>query len=294
MITLEQFSAMIPKNKESKEWYDIAVDMFKKYDITTPLRIAGFMAQCAHESADFTALEENLNYREETLNKIFPRYFGAGKRNAAEYAKNPEKIANYVYMDEFRSKQGAMGNTQAGDGWRFRGRGIKQLTGRNNYTAFAKTVDMSAEEAAAYLETKKGAFESACWFWKTNNIASFADKDDIVGMTKRINGGTIGLDDRQSRYNRAKALLSGGVAAPAVVKEQAKPAAAAAPAKAAQRTLTRGMKGDDVKRMQQALGLTADGDFGFGTAGALKKWQRENGLEADGVAGPATLAKLFK
>lgn len=293
MITLEQFSAMIPKNKESKEWYDIAVDMFKKYDITTPLRIAGFMAQCAHESADFTALEENLNYREETLNKIFPRYFGAGKRNAAEYAKNPEKIANYVYMDEFRSKQGAMGNTQAGDGWRFRGRGIKQLTGRNNYTAFAKTVNMSAEEAAAYLETKKGAFESACWFWKTNNIASFADKDDIVGMTKKINGGTIGLDDRQSRYNRAKGLLSGGVAAPAVVKEQAKPAAAA-PAKSGQRTLTRGMKGDDVKRMQQALGLTADGDFGLGTAGALKKWQRENGLEADGVAGPATLAKLFK
>ena len=294
MITLEQFSAMIPKNKESKEWYDIAVDMFEKYDITTPLRIAGFMAQCAHESSDFTALEENLNYREETLNKVFPRYFGAGKRNAAEYAKNPEKIANYVYMDEFRSKQGAMGNTQAGDGWRFRGRGIKQLTGRNNYTAFAKTVDMSAEEAAAYLETKKGAFESACWFWKTNNIASFADKDDIVGMTKRINGGTIGLDDRQSRYNRAKALLSGGVAAPAVVKEQAKPAAAAAPAKAAQRTLTRGMQGEDVKRMQKALGVAADGDFGFGTAGALKKWQRENGLEADGVAGPATLAKLFK
>lgn len=295
MITLEQFSAMIPKNKEAKEWYDIAVDMFKKYDITTPLRIAGFMAQCAHESADFTALEENLNYREETLNKIFPRYFGTGKRNAAEYAKNPEKIANYVYMDEFRSKQGAMGNTQPGDGWRFRGRGIKQLTGRNNYTAFAKTVNMTAEQAAAYLETKKGAFESACWFWKTNNIASFADKDDIVGMTKKINGGTIGLEDRQQRYNRAKALLSGGVAAPAVVKEQAKPAAtAAAPAKSAQRTLTRGMKGEDVKRMQQALGIAADGDFGFGTAGALKKWQRENGLEADGVAGPATLAKLFK
>lgn len=299
MITLEQFSAMIPKNKESKDWYDIAVDMFKKYDITTPLRIAGFMAQCGHESADFTALEENLNYREETLNKIFPRYFGAGKRNAAEYAKNPEKIANYVYMDEFRSKQGAMGNTQAGDGWRFRGRGIKQLTGRNNYTAFAKTINMSAEEAAAYLETKKGAFESACWFWKTNNIASFADKDDIVGMTKRINGGTIGLDDRQARYNRAKGLLSGGAAAPKPVNPQitdsvTQKAPAAAPAKAAQRTLTRGMQGEDVKRMQKALGVAADGDFGFGTAGALKKWQRENGLEADGVAGPATLAKLFK
>ena len=297
MITLEQFSAMIPKNKEAKEWYDVAIDMFEKYEITTPLRIAAFMAQCAHESADFTMLEENLNYREETLLKVFPRYFGAGKRNAAEYAKNPEKIANYVYMDEFRSKQGAMGNTQAGDGWRFRGRGVKQLTGRNNYTAFAKTVNMTAEQASAYLDTKKGALESACWFWKTNNIAKFADADDIVGMTKKINGGTIGLEDRTTRYTRAKALLGGKVSAPPVT-EQAKPASAAKPAgaapKAAQRTLTRGMKGDDVKRMQQALGIAADGDFGFGTAGALKKWQRENGLEADGVAGPATLAKLLK
>jgi putative chitinase len=297
MITLEQFSAMIPKNKEAKEWYDVAIDMFEKYEITTPLRIAAFMAQCAHESADFTMLEENLNYREETLLKIFPRYFGAGKRNAAEYAKNPEKIANYVYMDEFRSKQGAMGNTQAGDGWRFRGRGVKQLTGRNNYTAFAKTVNMTAEQASAYLDTKKGALESACWFWKTNNIAKFADTDDIVGMTKKINGGTIGLEDRTARYTRAKALLGGKVSAPPVT-EQAKPASASKPAaaapKAAQRTLTRGMKGDDVKRMQQALGIAADGDFGFGTAGALKKWQRENGLEADGVAGPATLAKLLK
>ena len=297
MITLEQFSAMIPKNKEAKEWYDVAIDMFEKYEITTPLRIAAFMAQCAHESADFTMLEENLNYREETLLKVFPRYFGAGKRNAGEYAKNPEKIANYVYMDEFRSKQGAMGNTQAGDGWRFRGRGVKQLTGRNNYTAFAKTVNMTAEQASAYLDTKKGALESACWFWKTNNIAKFADADDIVGMTKKINGGTIGLEDRTTRYTKAKALLGGKVSAPPVT-EQAKPASVAKPAgaapKAAQRTLTRGMKGDDVKRMQQALGIAADGDFGFGTAGALKKWQRENGLEADGVAGPATLAKLLK
>lgn len=287
MITLEQFSAMIPKNKEAKEWYAIAVDMFKKYDITTPLRIAGFMAQCAHESADFTALEENLNYREETLNKIFPRYFGAGKRNAAEYAKNPEKIANYVYMDEFRSSK--MGNTQPGDGWRFRGRGIKQLTGRDNYTAFAKTVNMTAEEAAAYLETKKGAFESACWFWKTNNIAKFADADDILGMTKKINGGTIGLEDRTQRYERAKALLGGK----SVPKQEPIPTPtneAAAPPKV---TLRKGSKGPDVVRMQKALKLNADGDFGAGTEAAVKKWQAANGLPQDGIMGPKSLAKLY-
>jgi len=291
MITLEQFSAMIPKNKEAKAWYDIAVDMFKKYDITTTNRIAGFMAQCAHESADFTMLEENLNYREETLNKIFPRYFGPGKRNAAEYAKNPEKIANYVYMDEFRSKQGAMGNTQPGDGWRFRGRGIKQLTGRNNYTAFAKTVNMTAEEAAAYLETKKGAFESACWFWKTNNIAKFADADDIVGMSRRINGGDIGMDDRKARYARANALL-GGKSAPAPVNPQITDAVTQK-APAAARTLKRGMEGPDVKKMQEALGLKADGIFGPGTLAEVKKWQRANGLTPDGIVGPQSQKKMF-
>jgi putative chitinase len=288
MITLEQFSAMIPKNKNPDEWYENVVDMFKKYDITTPLRIAGFMAQCAHESADFTALEENLNYSENALNSVFGRYFGPDKRNAAEYARQPEKIANYVYMDEFRSKQGAMGNTKPGDGWRFRGRGIKQLTGRNNYTAFGKSVGMTAEEAAEYVATPKGALESACWFWATNNIDRFADADDIVGMTKRINGGTIGLDDRKMRYERAKNIL-GGKSIPTAAPKKATPDTKSTAA----RTLRSGMQGEDVKRMQKALGVDADGVFGPGTAAAVKKWQRANGLEADGIVGPKTQAKMF-
>jgi putative chitinase len=286
MITLEQFSAMIPRNKEPEAWYENVVDMFKKYDIITPLRIAGFMAQCGHESADFTALEENLNYSEKALNGVFGRYFGKGKRNAAEYARKPEKIANYVYQDEFRSKRGAMGNTEDGDGWRFRGRGIKQLTGRNNYTAFGKSVGMSAEEAAEYVATKKGALESACWFWATNKIDRYADNDDIVGMTKRINGGTIGLDDRKSRYARAKSIL-GGESIPTPKKTSSS-------SSSNKRTLRKGMKGDDVAKMQKALGVTADGDFGFGTLGVVKKWQRSNGLTPDGIVGPKTQAKMFR
>ena len=289
MITLDQFSAMIPKNKDPKSWYDAAVVLFEKYEINTPLRIAGFMAQCAHESLDFTRLEENLNYSEKALNSVFGRYFGKGKRNAKEYARNPEKIANYVYQDEFRSKRGAMGNVKDGDGWRFRGRGIKQLTGRNNYTAFGKTVGMTAEEAAEYVATPKGAIESACWFWKTNKLAKYADADDNIGLTKRINGGTIGLEDRNKRYEAAKAILGG--------KTPVKKAASASRSKAASsgsvRTLRRGMKGDDVKRMQKVLGVTADGDFGFGTAEAVKKWQRANGLTPDGIVGPKTQAKMF-
>ena len=121
LLTVDQLRAMIPTNKEVEAWCEELNKALPKYDITTDQRIAGFISQCAHESMDFNALSENLNYREETLNKVFPRYFGPGKRNAAEYARNPEKIANYVYMDEFRTSK--LGNTQPGDGWRFRGRG---------------------------------------------------------------------------------------------------------------------------------------------------------------------------
>jgi putative chitinase len=281
LITVDQLRAMIPTNKEIAAWCDELNKALPKYDITTDQRIAGFISQCAHESMDFNAMSENLNYREETLNKVFPRYFGPGKRNAAEYAKNPEKIANYVYMDEFRTSK--LGNTQPGDGWRFRGRGLKQLTGRDNYTRFAKDYDMTAEEAAVWVETKEGALASALWFWNTNKLNAVADTGNVAALTKKINGGDIGLADRQARYAKAMAALGGKIDAVA-------PAAASATSGG---TLRRGSKGDDVKKMQAKLGLAADGDFGPGTEAALKKWQAANGLTADGVAGPKTLAKLL-
>ena len=284
MITLEQFSAMIPSNKDPEPWYDAAIPMFEEYEINTPNRIAGFMAQTSHESRDFTALVENLNYSEKALNSVFGRYFGKGKRNAKDYARNQEKIANYVYQDEFRSKRGALGNVNAGDGWLFRGRGIKQLTGRNNYAAFGKSVGMSAEEAAGYVATEKGAMESACWFWKTNKLQKWADKGDNKGLTKAINGGTIGLADRNARWENCLAILGGEM--PKKKK--------ASKASSGTRTLRKGMKGDDVAKMQKVLGVTADGDFGFGTQTAVKKWQKLNGLVADGIVGTATLAKMFK
>ena len=281
LLTVDQLRVMIPTNKEVESWCEELNKALPKYDITTPQRIAGFISQCAHESMDFNALSENLNYREETLNKIFPRYFGPGKRNAAEYAKNPEKIANYVYMDEFRTSK--LGNTQPGDGWRFRGRGLKQLTGRDNYTRFAKDYDMTAEQAAEWLETKEGALASALWFWNTNKLNTIADTGNVAALTKRINGGDIGLADRQARYAKAMAALGGKITAPP-------PASSAAPSGG---TLRRGSKGEEVKKMQAKLGLAADGDFGPGTEAALKKWQAANGLTADGVAGPKTLAKLL-
>jgi len=271
-LTLQQTKAILNSNKETAEWHVLLVDMLPRYNIDTVYRIAGFMAQCAHESADFTRLEENLNYSESALLRVFPRYFGPGKRNAAEYARNPEKLANYVYMDEFRSSRGALGNTQPGDGWRFRGGGIKQLTGRNNYATFGKAIGKTPEQTADYVRTKRGALESACWFWETNNLNDYADAHDIVGMSKRINGGTIGLSDRTSRWNRAIKILQDSNDAT---------------------QLRRGSKGVEVSSVQKILGVVVDGDFGPATESALKKWQKIHGLAVSGVVDSATKAIMF-
>ena len=184
-------------------------------------------------------------------------------------------------MDKYRSKQGALGNVKDGDGWKFRGRGLKQLTGRNNYDAFAKTVGMTADEAAEYVATEKGAIESACWFWNTKKLNAVADAGDIVKMTKIINGGDIGLADRKKRYEDAIAILGGKA-----------PVASAASKTLDSGVYKLGSKGDVVKEIQKLLKLTADGDFGRGTQCAVKTFQRNYGLNDDGVVGPKTLAKM--
>ena len=279
----EHLAQLIPGNKEVDAWHAALVKVLPKYGIDTERRIAHFISQCAHESNNFRNLEENLNYSAKALNSVFGRYFGPGKRDAAEYERKPEKIANYVYQDEFRSSK--MGNVNPGDGWLFRGRGLKQLTGRDNYTRFGKSVGMTAEEAAEYVATPAGAVESACWFWDTNKLNTIADTDDVAKMTKKINGGNIGLEDRQKRYLHAMEVLGG--------KVSAAPAAAPAAESAATAILKKGSKGELVKKMQKVLGITpADGDFGPGTRAQVVAWQSANGLTADGVVGPKTLAKM--
>ena len=169
------------------------------------------------------------------------------------------------------------GDTDSGDGWRFRGGGILQLTGRYNYTQFGKAEDMSAEEATEFVRSPIGALASACWFWNTNNINKYCDAQDIVGMTKRINGGTIGLEDRKKHYAHALEVL-GGHYEPRETYE----------------TVRVGSRGSTVAKLQEALGIGADGIFGKGTESSLKEWQSSKGLVADGVAGPNTLGILFK
>lgn len=275
-VTVDELRAMIPTNDDVEEWCEELNKALDKYDINTPKRVAGFISQCAHESRDFTATEENLNYSQSSLERVFGRYFGPGKRDAAEYHRKPEKIANYVYMDEYRSRRGALGNTQPGDGWRFRGGGLKQLTGRNNYEGFAKDYGITAEEAADWVRTKEGALASALWFWSRNNLNTIADTGDVVALTKKINGGDIGLSDRQRRYSIAMQALTGDIPPRAPITT----------------TLRQGSRGGAVKQMQRKLGIAADGVFGPGTAKAVKAWQSKNGLVADGIMGPKSLEVL--
>jgi len=274
-FTKEQVEKIL-HNDNAQDWYDAMKEMFPKYQIITKHRVAGFLAQTAHESANYKTITENLNYSSKALDAIFGKYFKRAGVDAQKYHRQPEKIANRIYANRMDN-----GDTASGDGWRFRGGGILQLTGRYNYTEFGKSVGMSAEEATDYVRTPKGAIESACWFWKTNNINKYCDNDDIVKMTKRINGGTIGLADRKKHYAHALHMLGEDFKDISDNDD------------VTYSLVRQGSKGDTVKKLQEALGITVDGHFGSGTEEALRAWQRENDCVPDGVAGPQTLGKIF-
>jgi putative chitinase len=205
-ITREQLQQIIPRNPYIDQWISALNQLLPDYGIDTPQRMAAFLAQCAHESGNFVFLKENLNYRAASLRKIFPKYF-PDDAIANQYASLPNKaeaIANRIYANRMGN-----GPEESGDGFRYCGRGLIQLTGRNNYEAFADSIESTPEEVSAYLETFEGAVQSACWFWETNNLNQFADTDDIKTMTRRINGGFIGLEDRIKHYEHAKHVFGG-------------------------------------------------------------------------------------
>ena len=260
-----------------KDWYEAMLEILPLWEVDTIERVAMFIAQCGHESGGFRVLSENLNYSAKALNTIFPKYFKRAGRDANEYHRQPEKIANVIYANRMDN-----GSTASGDGWKFRGGGILQLTGRYNYTKFAEAVEMTAEEAVDYVRTKKGAIDSACWFWDTNNLNRWCDDMDIVGATKRINGGTIGLDDRKKHYLHAMDVLGGDYEEPEEKELDLN------------QTIRKGSRGPLVAEVQEKLGIApADGIFGPGTERQVKRWQQKAGLVADGIVGPKTLGKLL-
>lgn len=182
---------------EPDEWLPHVLEAATKYDFLEPKRLAMWVAQCAHESDGFTHLIENLNYSAGALARTWSARFHTIVE-AREYERRPEKIANKVYS-------GRMGNgpESSGDGWKFRGRGLIQLTGRANYAACGTGLEVDLLAAPDLLATKRYAALSAGWFWHTRGLNVLADASDVAGVTRKINGGLIGLADRAERYQQA-------------------------------------------------------------------------------------------
>ena len=206
MITLELLQKVCPKTKkEVLESYVTPLNkVTKAYGILdNHKRLAAFLAQVAHESGGFNFTKENLNYGAKALQTVFKKYYPTEK-DALAHERKPEQIANKVYASRMGN-----GDEKSGDGWSYRGRGLIQLTGKENYTKFAESIKKPLTETITYIETAEGAVESAAWFWSKNKLNELCDKDDFITLTKRINGGTNGLEDRKHHYEIALKVLKG-------------------------------------------------------------------------------------
>ena len=202
-FTRAKFEACIGKNPYAEHWYEALCEILPDYDINTVPRMAAFLAQTAHESGGYKAIKENLNYRAETLMKVWPRYF-PNMEIARQYAQQPERIANRAYGNRMGN-----GPEESGDGYKFCGRGLIQLTGKDNYTRYAQSTEQTLDEASEHLTTFEGCVQSAARFWEANNLNQWADSGDMKTLTKRINGGDLGLADRIQHYQHALHVLQG-------------------------------------------------------------------------------------
>jgi len=204
MIDLTLLQSLCPRTKITVlgQYAPALNEVMEYYEMDSPLRIAGFLSQIIHESGAFNLTKENLNYSADGLRKTFGKYFPTMEL-ANQYARQPEKIANRVYANRMHN-----GDEASGDGYRFCGRGLIQITGRENYTKFAAALDMSLDSCVIYMETPEGACSSAGWFWDTNQLNDYCDSGDFITLTKRINGGTNGIDDRRRVYDQAISLLN--------------------------------------------------------------------------------------
>ncbi|CAB4124284.1 COG3179 Predicted chitinase [uncultured Caudovirales phage] len=206
MLTKDQLLKIAPAAKNSKLNLDALVvalnDEMAASGISNVNRKAGFIAQCAHESGGFCRIIENLNYSADGLLKTFPKYF-PDLVIATQYAKQPAYIANRVYANRMGN-----GAQESGDGFRYRGRGFIQLTGKENYTKCGDAIGKDLVNMPELLENIESAVKSAAWFWNSHNLNALADADDIINMTKKINGGTVGLEERKHYYEIAKNTIS--------------------------------------------------------------------------------------
>lgn len=200
---VEMLKEMGVSSTDAEQYIDDLELTLPKYGIAnSKVRLAHFFSQVLHESGCMRYDMENLNYSAKALRAVFGKYFKT-KRQAEGYARQPEKIANKVYANRIGN-----GVESSGDGWKYRGRGLIQLTGKNNYRAFAKWIDDDRIMDDPDLVASEYAVHSAVFYWDKNNLNKIADKDDVVRMTKRINGGTNGLAHRTELLTKAKGLLA--------------------------------------------------------------------------------------
>lgn len=206
--------------KEPEKWLQPIIETCVEFGINTPQRVAAFLAQTSHESAGYSLLEENLKYKATTLAACWPGRFAEmeGKKPkrdkkgaliptklAQSIAGKPEQIANLVYSSRMGN-----GPPQSGEGWKYRGRGAKQLTGKDNYKRCGEALGLDLVGNPDLLLEPMNAAKSAGWFWKSNHLETFADKEDLEGMTKKINGGLIGYEKRLALYKKIMAAMNQG------------------------------------------------------------------------------------
>ena len=254
--------------------------LFEQAGITTPLRMAHFLAQALHETGRFTLLRENMNYSEEQLTKIF----GVGHHSAAvthdeafDLARHPERIAERVYGSGNPHKAQELGNTEPGDGFRYRGNGILQMTGRGAHRRIGQACGVDFEGHPELATAPEHALKPALQEWTEGGCNGLADKNNIRAITLKINGGFNGLPERRVLFNRVLTLLEPG----------------AEPDKV-------GQADDDIMSLQRNLNilvprqppLTVDGHFGPNTERAVREFQAAAGIVADGIPGPVTLASI--
>lgn len=199
MITQDKIKRIFPRIQTDK--ISGLIDAMGRFNINTPLRQAAFLAQCAHESREFMVTEENLNYSPDRLLAVFPKYFQTTEE-ANRCGRNPQAIANRVYANRMGN-----GPESSGDGYKYRGRGYIQLTGHDNYMNYAAATATDALNAPGIVSNGDGAAMSAAWFWSKNGLNDLADKEDMMTITKRINGGLNGLQERMAYYHVARQAL---------------------------------------------------------------------------------------
>jgi len=202
-LTLENLQACLPDAKVSnlEKFLEGFNETFEHFEINTPESMAMFLAQTAHESGNFSATEENLNYSAKGLTGTFKRYFPS-ETDATPYARKPEKIANRVYGARMGN-----GAESSGEGYKYRGRGVIQLTGKDNYNNCGKALGLDLLAEPDQVAKNPVAVLSAGWFWNTRKLNTWAEKGDVLTVTKKINGGTIGLEDRKKHYQHIVEVL---------------------------------------------------------------------------------------